>query len=180
LLNLLKGDLGVAKLLDTSTAFAQSLVGTPYYLSPELCADLPYRDKSDVWAFGVILYEVRYHLLHIVRNCIYVFIEEENLMICWTQSCMLTHPFDARNQCALIMKIVQAQMSPIADHVPPELRNLIIWALQKDPKDRPKIKHILNDVSIQAFITLYSVVYTSIRPLINIFTPVEICPRKTR
>jgi serine/threonine protein kinase len=53
------GDLGVAKLLDTSTAFAQSLVGTPYYLSPELCADLPYRDKSDVWAFGVILYEVQ-------------------------------------------------------------------------------------------------------------------------
>lgn len=26
------GDLGVAKLLDTSTAFAQSIVGTPYYL----------------------------------------------------------------------------------------------------------------------------------------------------
>jgi serine/threonine protein kinase len=45
--------------LDSSTAFANSLVGTPYYLSPELCADLPYRDKSDVWAFGVILYEVR-------------------------------------------------------------------------------------------------------------------------
>jgi NIMA (never in mitosis gene a)-related kinase 1/4/5 len=52
------GDLGVAKVLDSSTAFAQSLVGTPYYLSPELCADMPYRDKSDVWAFGVILYEV--------------------------------------------------------------------------------------------------------------------------
>jgi serine/threonine protein kinase len=54
----LTGDLGVAKVLDSSTAFAQSLVGTPYYLSPELCADQPYRDKSDVWAFGVILYEV--------------------------------------------------------------------------------------------------------------------------
>ena len=53
------GDLGVAKVLDSSTAFARSLVGTPYYLSPELCADMPYRDKSDVWAFGVILYEVR-------------------------------------------------------------------------------------------------------------------------
>lgn len=52
------GDLGVAKLLDTSTAFAQTIVGTPYYLSPELCADLPYRDKSDVWALGVVLYEV--------------------------------------------------------------------------------------------------------------------------
>jgi NIMA (never in mitosis gene a)-related kinase 1/4/5 len=54
----LEGDLGVAKVLDSSTAFAQSIVGTPYYLSPELCADLPYRDKSDVWAFGVIVYEV--------------------------------------------------------------------------------------------------------------------------
>ena len=52
------GDLGVAKLLDTSTAFAQTIIGTPYYLSPELCADQPYRDKSDCWALGVILYEV--------------------------------------------------------------------------------------------------------------------------
>ena len=52
------GDLGVAKLLETSTAFAMTIVGTPYYLSPELCADQPYRDKSDVWALGVVLYEV--------------------------------------------------------------------------------------------------------------------------
>lgn len=37
------GDLGVAKLMDTSTAFANTIVGTPYYLSPELCADMPYR-----------------------------------------------------------------------------------------------------------------------------------------
>ena len=60
---------------------------------------------------------------------------------------MLTYPFDARNQCALIMKIVQVQIAPIADHVPAELEKLIYWTLRKDPKDRPKIKHILNDVS---------------------------------
>jgi NIMA (never in mitosis gene a)-related kinase len=52
------GDLGVAKLMDTSTALASTIVGTPYYLSPELCKDLPYRDKSDCWALGVLLYEV--------------------------------------------------------------------------------------------------------------------------
>lgn len=46
------------------------------------------------------------------------------------------------------MKIVQAQMAPILPHVPPELRELILWILQKDPKDRPKIKEILNDVSV--------------------------------
>jgi serine/threonine protein kinase len=60
---------------------------------------------------------------------------------------MLSHPFDARNQCALIMKIVQAQMAPISPHVPPELRELVLWILQKDPKDRPKTKEILCDVS---------------------------------
>ena len=40
------GDLGVAKLMDTSTAFANTIVGTPYYLSPELCADMPYRGED--------------------------------------------------------------------------------------------------------------------------------------
>lgn len=52
------GDLGVAKLLETSTAFAQTIIGTPYYLSPELCADQPYREKSDCWALGILLYKV--------------------------------------------------------------------------------------------------------------------------
>ena len=33
------GDLGVAKLMSTSTAFANTVVGTPYNLSPELCQD---------------------------------------------------------------------------------------------------------------------------------------------
>ena len=36
-------------------------VGTPFYLAPELCYEetrLPYSVKSDVWALGVILYEL--------------------------------------------------------------------------------------------------------------------------
>lgn len=36
------GDLGVARVLGTQTAFAKTCVGTPYYLSPELCTDKPY------------------------------------------------------------------------------------------------------------------------------------------
>ena len=52
------GDLGVARVLSHDTNFAQTFVGTPYYLSPELCEEKPYNEKSDVWAFGCLLYEL--------------------------------------------------------------------------------------------------------------------------
>ena len=48
------GDFGVAKIL-TKSGFAKTIIGTPYYLSPELCEEKPYNDKSDVWALGCIL-----------------------------------------------------------------------------------------------------------------------------
>ena len=51
------GDLGVAKILNSTKSYAASVVGTPYYLSPELCANKPYNKQSDVWALGCILYE---------------------------------------------------------------------------------------------------------------------------
>ncbi len=36
------GDLGVAKVLSSQTQFAKTFVGTPYYLSPEMCEEKPY------------------------------------------------------------------------------------------------------------------------------------------
>ena len=47
----------MARLLGGSS-FASTLVGTPYYLSPELCENAPYDNKSDVWALGVVLHEL--------------------------------------------------------------------------------------------------------------------------
>lgn len=117
------GDLGVAKLLDTSTAFAKTIVGTPYYLSPELCSDQPYRDKSDVWAFGVILYEC----------------------------CAFRHPFQAGNQCALILKIIQSAVPSLPDEseISHEIYTMIQWALQKDPTSRPTVRDILCEKVVQ-------------------------------
>ena len=34
---------------------AHTTVGTPYYLSPEICEDKPYGPKSDVWVRGARL-----------------------------------------------------------------------------------------------------------------------------
>ena len=52
------GDLGVAKVLEDTTNFAHTMVGTPYYLSPEMCEQKPYNEKSDIWALGCIMYEL--------------------------------------------------------------------------------------------------------------------------
>lgn len=49
------GDLGVARVLGTQSQFAKTMVGTPYYLAPELCMDQPYDSKSDMWALGCVL-----------------------------------------------------------------------------------------------------------------------------
>lgn len=50
------GDLGVAK--EVLESHTNTIVGTPYYLSPELCEEKPYNNKSDIWSLGCILYEL--------------------------------------------------------------------------------------------------------------------------
>lgn len=37
---------------------ARTAIGTPYYLSPEICQERPYNQKSDVWSLGCVLYEL--------------------------------------------------------------------------------------------------------------------------
>jgi NIMA (never in mitosis gene a)-related kinase len=37
---------------------ARTQIGTPYYLSPEICQQKPYNNKSDVWSLGCVLYEI--------------------------------------------------------------------------------------------------------------------------
>ena len=55
------------------------MVGTPYYLSPEVFENKPYGYKSDIWAIGCILYEL----------------------------CTLKKAFDAKNIVNLMEKIIQ-------------------------------------------------------------------------
>lgn len=52
------GDFGIAKNLAHTFAKAKTQIGTPYYLSPEICSERPYDAKSDMWATGIVLYEL--------------------------------------------------------------------------------------------------------------------------
>lgn len=44
--NIIKvGDLGIAKVLESQNDMASTLIGTPYYMSPELFSNKPYNHK---------------------------------------------------------------------------------------------------------------------------------------
>ena len=113
------GDLGVAKKLDKQK-FAKTFIGTPYYLSPEICEDREYNDKSDVWALGCILYEL----------------------------CTYKHLFEANSQGALILKIMTSPIPNISNCYSEQLRNLVKDILIKDDRKRPSVKDILSMSSV--------------------------------
>lgn len=52
------GDFGVARVLDYTVAKAQTQVGTPYYIAPEILKGRAYTNKADVWSLGILLYEI--------------------------------------------------------------------------------------------------------------------------
>ena len=62
------GDFGISKVLDNTSA--KTFVGTPYYLSPEVCENRPYNLASDLWSLGCIIYEM---CTLNVNNCFIVF-----------------------------------------------------------------------------------------------------------
>eukprot|EP00698_Gefionella_okellyi_P017900 TRINITY_DN5309_c0_g1_i1.p1 TRINITY_DN5309_c0_g1~~TRINITY_DN5309_c0_g1_i1.p1 ORF type:complete len:968 (-),score=200.79 TRINITY_DN5309_c0_g1_i1:40-2943(-) len=121
------GDFGISRVLNSETEMARTVIGTPYYLSPELCEDQPYNKKSDIWALGCVLYEIT----------------------------TLRHAFDGQNLPALVLKILRGVYPPIPDSYSQGLRELIDWMLQKRPEDRPDIDAVLSFPCVKDRIRLW-------------------------
>ena len=109
------GDFGAAKILSKS-GFAKTIIDSPYYLSPKLYDEKPYNEKSDVWALGCILYELSTY----------------------------RHPFNAKCQASLVLKILQDKPNSIHKYYSENLQKLINLILIKNYLSRPSCYDILN------------------------------------
>ena len=110
------GDFGIAKQL-YRFHFAKTVIGTPYYLSPEICKEKYYNEKSDIWALGCVLYEL----------------------------CTFMHPFESENQASLIKNILEQNPKPIPTTFDNYFNRIIKQLLQKDMIKRPSCKIILKE-----------------------------------
>jgi serine/threonine protein kinase len=81
------GDFGIARVLDSTAGQAQTVVGTPYYMSPEVCENKPYSFASDMWALGCVLYEIT----------------------------TTRHAFEGSSLPALVMKIMRGLCPPVRE-----------------------------------------------------------------
>ncbi|KAF2465906.1 kinase-like protein [Lindgomyces ingoldianus] len=109
------GDFGLSKILQ-SHDFASTYVGTPFYMSPEICKAEQYTLHSDIWALGCIIYEM----------------------------CAKQPPFNAKTHFELIQKIKLGRYSPLPACYSPELAKVVASCLQTNPNNRPDTAHLLN------------------------------------
>jgi serine/threonine protein kinase len=118
--NILMDGEGNAWLSDFGTAYVRnatasltgsSVIGTPQYMAPEQARGEPVSEKTDVYALGIVLY----------------------------QMCTGQLPFDADTPLAIAMKHTSEPLprpTLINPNIPQEVGKVLIRALEKKPEDR--------------------------------------------
>ena len=104
-------DFGIARVLEASKTQTGMLIGTFAYMSPEQYEGMHADERSDIWSFGVLLYE----LLAGKR------------------------PFSGATPASVMHSICHSQPQPISTHVPDcpsELQTVMDKVLMKSPVER--------------------------------------------
>lgn len=51
-------DFGFSKMSMQGSKNLVDMVGTPYYIAPEIIEQMPYDSKCDIWSLGVLVYQI--------------------------------------------------------------------------------------------------------------------------
>ncbi|KAG2145022.1 kinase-like domain-containing protein [Suillus cothurnatus] len=109
------GDFGLSKALSQAN-FANTYVGTPYYMSPELMQERAYDSKSDIWSLGCLIYEL----------------------------CALKPPFhEAKTHSELSIFIRNGRIPPLPKGYSQALSSVIKAMLNLNPAMRPSAAQLL-------------------------------------
>ena len=105
--NVKLGDFGLSKIIksdivEDGKCFAETNVGTPYYMSPEQVHEKQYDEKTDIWSTGCVIYEL----------------------------VSLLPPFTAKNHLALAQKIIGGSIDRIPERYSEDLQEVIESMLQ--------------------------------------------------
>jgi len=115
------GDFGIAKVLEDSETCAETRVGTPHNLPPEICESRPYDFKADIWGLGVLLYEIL----------------------------ALEVPFSGTSVAGLVVRICTAEPKAIPSVYSSELRVLSSRLLAKKAEERPSAAEVASLSHVQ-------------------------------
>jgi len=117
------GDFGIARVMESPSAGAQTQIGTPFYLSPEVCKKEIYGSKSDLWSMGVVVYELA----------------------------ALQVPFHAPSLAAVILAICGSDPEPLPDVYSRHLVEVTDRLLEKNPVKRASLDDLLHLESVQHY-----------------------------
>lgn len=101
-------DFGIAKPAASTMTQTGTVMGTPYYMSPEQIRGLKVDKESDIWSFGVVLYELLSNKL----------------------------PFGGDSHTTISYKIVHEDPEPLEAPELGDLPMIVNKCLQKDPAQR--------------------------------------------
>jgi len=106
-------DFGLARSVSSRLSVEGAIVGTVFYLAPEMALGLPIDGRTDLYSLGVLIYEL-------VTGSL---------------------PFNAEDPLALISQHIHASVVPPVTYnpeVPPAMNSLVMRLLSKRPEDRPR------------------------------------------
>lgn len=101
---------------------AQTKIGTPCVMAPEIWENKMYNQKSDIWSLGCILYKMM----------------------------TFSHAFESKTTAAYVLKITSGNYPPISGNYSSSLKNLVKSMLSLDAHSRPSVHSILQMDFIKA------------------------------